>query len=46
MREELRLLLRFTSQGYETMLAATDELKAMIAKASAGKAATKPKRTR
>jgi len=44
--EELRLLLRFTSQGYETMLAATDELKAMIAKASAGKAATKPKRTR
>jgi DNA-binding MarR family transcriptional regulator len=27
---ELRLLLRFAMQGYETMLAATEELKAMI----------------
>jgi hypothetical protein len=27
---ELRLLLRFATQGYETMLAATEELKAMI----------------
>jgi DNA-binding MarR family transcriptional regulator len=46
--EELRLLLRFASQGYETMLAATEELKAMIAKAPAAKggAARKPRRTR
>jgi DNA-binding MarR family transcriptional regulator len=28
---ELRLLLRFATQGYETMLAATGELKAMMA---------------
>jgi DNA-binding MarR family transcriptional regulator len=27
---ELRLLLRFATQGYETMLAATEELKAII----------------
>jgi DNA-binding MarR family transcriptional regulator len=27
---ELRLLLRFATQGYETMLAATEELKTMI----------------
>src|ERR1700729_3245287 len=27
---ELRLLLRFATQGYETMLAATEELKAMM----------------
>jgi hypothetical protein len=27
---ELRLLLRFATQGYKTMLAATEELKAMI----------------
>jgi DNA-binding MarR family transcriptional regulator len=27
---ELKLLLRFASQGYETMLAATEELKAMV----------------
>jgi len=27
---ELRLLLRFATEGYETMLAATEELKAMI----------------
>ncbi len=27
---ELRLLVRFATQGYETMLAATEELKAMI----------------
>ncbi len=30
--EELRLLLRFASQGYETMLTAVEELKATIAK--------------
>lgn len=30
--DELRLLLRFASQGYETMLSATEELKATIAK--------------
>src|SRR5262249_30547565 len=43
--DELRLLLRFASQGYETMLAAADELKATIAKASATKrgAATTPR---
>jgi DNA-binding MarR family transcriptional regulator len=28
--EELRLLLRFTTQGYQTMLKATEELKAMV----------------
>jgi DNA-binding MarR family transcriptional regulator len=28
--QELRLLLRFATQGYETMLAATEELKAMM----------------
>jgi hypothetical protein len=27
---ELRLLLRFATQGYRTMLAATEELKAMM----------------
>jgi hypothetical protein len=27
---DLRLLLRFMAQGYKTMLAATEELKAMI----------------
>jgi hypothetical protein len=28
---ELKLLLRFANQGYTTMLAATEELKAMLA---------------
>jgi DNA-binding MarR family transcriptional regulator len=50
---ELKLLLRFANQGYTTMLAATDELKAMLAapKAkpkntarNAAKSATKPAR--
>jgi DNA-binding MarR family transcriptional regulator len=42
---ELRLLLRFAMQGYETMLAATEELKAMM-QAPEGKraAARKPAR--
>ena len=46
--DELRLLLRFASQGYETMLAATEELKATIAKAAPakGKTAKKPSQTR
>ena len=46
--DELRLLLRFASQGYETMLAATEELKATIAKAAPakGKTARKPSQTR
>lgn len=46
--DELRLLLRFATRGYETMLAAADELKTTIAKESAGKrgAATKPRRAR
>jgi hypothetical protein len=46
--DELRLLLRFASQGYETMLAATEELKATITKAAAakGRAAKKPPRAR
>jgi DNA-binding MarR family transcriptional regulator len=46
--DELQLLLRFTSQGYETMLASTEELKGMIARATAGKrsAAKKPRRAR
>jgi DNA-binding MarR family transcriptional regulator len=35
---DLRLLLRFMTQGYKTMLAATEELKAMIE-------APKPKRS-
>src|SRR5215813_6858621 len=39
--DELKLLLRFATRGYETMLAAADELKTTIAKESAGKAATK-----
>jgi hypothetical protein len=40
---ELRLLLRFAAQGYKTMLAATEELKAMIEapKAKRAKATTK-----
>ena len=46
--DELRLLLRFASQGYETMLAATEELKATIAKAATakGRAAGKLPRAR
>jgi DNA-binding MarR family transcriptional regulator len=36
---ELRLLLRFATQGYETMLAATEELKTMIEEPK-GKAAS------
>jgi DNA-binding MarR family transcriptional regulator len=42
---ELRLLLRFATQGYETMLAATEELKAMM-EAPEGKhgGASKPAR--
>jgi DNA-binding MarR family transcriptional regulator len=44
---ELRLLLRYATQGYETMLAATEELKAMMAvpegkRASARKPAREP----
>jgi DNA-binding MarR family transcriptional regulator len=44
---ELRLLLRFMAQGYKTMLAATEELKAMLQAPKAKRAAaTKPARTR
>jgi DNA-binding MarR family transcriptional regulator len=44
---ELRLLLRFATQGYETMLGAIDELKAMVqAPKGKGRARpTKPART-
>lgn len=43
---ELRLLLRFASQSYETMLGATEELKAAIAKEPRREApARKPRRT-
>jgi hypothetical protein len=42
--DELRLLLRFALHGYETMLAATNELKTMIAKQPAkGQSAKKPR---
>ncbi len=43
---ELRLLLRFMTQGYTTMLAAIEELKAMIEEPPKGKrgGATKPTR--
>jgi hypothetical protein len=46
--DELRLLLRFASQGYETMLAATEELKATITKTAAvkGRTAKKPPQAR
>ena len=46
--DELRLLLRFASQGYETMRKATEELKAMIARVPAAKggAARKPRAAR
>ena len=40
---ELKLLLRFATQGYETMLAATEELKAMM-EVPEGKRARKPAR--
>jgi DNA-binding MarR family transcriptional regulator len=44
--DELRLLLRFASQGYETMLAAAEELKAAIAKEpTKGRPAKKQRRT-
>ena len=45
---DLRLLLRFATQGYETMLRAAEELKAVIAKAPAAKseAARKPRSAR
>jgi DNA-binding MarR family transcriptional regulator len=36
---ELRLLLRFASEGYQTMLGVTEELKAMMAAAPKGKRA-------
>jgi DNA-binding MarR family transcriptional regulator len=43
---DLRLLLRFMTQGYRTMLAATEELKAMIEAPKAGRAgAKKPARS-
>jgi DNA-binding MarR family transcriptional regulator len=38
---ELRLLLRFATQGYETMLAATEELKAMMDVPKAKRAAAR-----
>ena len=42
--DELRLLLRFASQGYETMLTATEELKTTIAKEPVkGRSARKPR---
>ena len=41
---ELKLLLRFASQGYTTMLAATEELKAMIEAAPKEKRASRPKK--
>jgi DNA-binding MarR family transcriptional regulator len=45
---ELRLLLRFMTQGYTTMLAAIEELKAMMEEPPKGKSAgsTKPARGR
>jgi DNA-binding MarR family transcriptional regulator len=44
---ELRLLLRFASQGYATMLAATEELRAMVAPPDAKRAEPrKPKPAR
>ena len=39
---ELKLLLRFASQGYTTMLAATEQLKAMIEAAPKEKRASRP----
>ena len=42
---ELRLLLRFTTRGYKTMLAATEELKAIMARPKGKRpSATKPAR--
>jgi DNA-binding MarR family transcriptional regulator len=42
---ELKLLLRFMTQGYRTMLTATEDLKAMVDAPSPKRAATKPRRT-
>ena len=42
---ELKLLLRFMTQGYTTMLAATAELKAMVDAPTSKPGAAKPKRT-
>jgi len=41
---ELKLLLRFMTQGYRTMLAATEELKAMVDAPAPKQGAAKPKR--
>jgi DNA-binding MarR family transcriptional regulator len=41
---ELKLLLRFMTQGYMTMLDVTEELKAMVDEPSKGKPKGKPKR--
>ena len=43
---ELKLLLRFMTQGYKTMLAATAELKAMVDAPTPKPGAAKPKRVR
>jgi DNA-binding MarR family transcriptional regulator len=43
---ELKLLLRFMTQGYQTMLAATAELKAMVDAPAPKPGAAKPKRVR
>ena len=40
---ELKLMLRFMTQGYETMLAATEELKAMVEVPPKDKPKGKPK---
>jgi DNA-binding MarR family transcriptional regulator len=40
---ELKLMLRFMTQGYETMLAATEELKAMVEVPAKDKPKDKPK---
>lgn len=44
--DELRLLLRFAAQGYETMLTAADELKATIAKEPAKRRPAKKSRSK
>ncbi len=41
---ELKLLLRFMTQGYRTMLTATEELKAMVDKPAPKPAATRPRK--
>src|SRR3954451_24583761 len=43
---ELKLLLRFMTQGYKTMLAATAELKALVDAPAPKPATAKPKRVR